>query len=68
MDDKKKQAFKFGIYVFIVLAVLTIGEYLISVFGFSGWIVFFAIAILKAWFVVQHYMHLPRLFSEEEKH
>ena len=68
MDDKKKQALKFGVYVFIVLAVLTLAEYWISVSGFPWWGVLIGIAILKAWFVIQHYMHLPRLFNEEETH
>ena len=68
MDDKKKQALKFGVYVFIILSVLTIGEYWISASGLPWWGVLFGVAILKAWFVIQHYMHLPRLFNEEEKH
>lgn len=68
MDDKKKQALKFGAYVFVILAVLTIGEYWIAISGLPWWTFFFGIAILKAWFVIQHYMHLPRLFNEEEKH
>ncbi len=68
MDDKKKQALKFGVYVFIILTVLTIGEYWIAVSGLPWWAALYGIAILKAWFVIQHYMHLPRLFNEEEKH
>jgi len=68
MDDTKKQALKFGVYVFIILAVLTIGEYFIAVAGLPWWTALYGIAILKAWFVIQHYMHLPRLFGEEEKH
>lgn len=68
MDDKKKQAMKFGLYVFIILAVLTVGEYWIAISGMSWWAILYGIAILKAWFVVTHYMHLPRLFSEEEEH
>mgnify|MGYP003977455965 FL=1 len=68
MDDKKKQALKFGVYVFIILAVLTIGEYFIAVAGLPWWTALYGIAILKACFVIQHYMHLPRLFGEEEKH
>ena len=68
MDEKKKQALQFGIYVFIVLAVLTIGEFWLGVVNAPWTAIFFGIALLKAWFVVQHYMHLPRLFNEEEEH
>jgi len=68
MDDKKKQAMELGIYVFVILAVLTIGEYWMASVGLPWWTILVGIAILKAWFVVQHYMHLPRLFNDEEKH
>jgi len=68
MDDKKKGALKFGVYVFIILAVLTIVEFWIATSSLPWWYILVGIAILKAWFVVQHYMHLPRLFSEEEEH
>ena len=66
--DKKKEALKFGVYVFVILAVLTLAEYWVSVSGYSWWYLLFGIALLKAWFVVQHYMHLPKLFNEEENH
>ena len=68
MDEKKKKALKFGVYVFVILAVLTLGEYWVATAYFQWWYVLVAIAILKAWFVIQHYMHLPRIFNEEEKH
>ena len=68
--DKKKEALKFGVYVFIILAVLTLGEYWVAIANSSWWYALVGIALLKAWFVLQHYMHLPRLFNdnEEEKH
>ncbi|MBT3336296.1 MAG: cytochrome C oxidase subunit IV family protein [Anaerolineae bacterium] len=68
MEDKKKQALKFGVTVFIMLAVLTLGEYWVAIAGGQWWYILVGIALLKAWFVIQHYMHLPRLFNEEENH
>jgi len=68
MDDKKKKALKFGVTVFVILAVLTLGEYWVATVNFQWWYLLVGIAIIKAWLVIQHYMHLPRLFSEEEKH
>ncbi|MBC8331824.1 MAG: cytochrome C oxidase subunit IV family protein [Anaerolineae bacterium] len=67
-NNTKKNALKFGVYVFIILAVLTAGEYAVAVFGGAWWSVLVIIALIKAWFVVQHYMHLPRLFAEEGSH
>ncbi len=68
MEDKKNKALKFGVYVFLILAVLTVGEYFIATVGGQWWYILVGIAVLKAWFVLQHYMHLPRLFSKEENH
>lgn len=67
-ENKKKEALQFGVYVFIILAVLTIGEFGLAAVGAPWWAVFWGIAILKAWFVLQHYMHLPRVFKSEEDH
>ena len=66
MDEKKKQAYKLGVTVLIILAVLTMIEFTVASFKFNWTWLFFGIAILKAWFVIRNYMHLPRLFNEEE--
>jgi cytochrome c oxidase subunit IV len=63
--NSKLQAYQIGIYVFIILAVLTAGEYMLGSVGATWWSILIFIAILKAWFVVQNYMHLPRLFNGE---
>lgn len=65
-DRKKREAYQIGLYIFILLAVLTVGEFMIAVVGTPWWVVLFGIAVLKAFFVIQNYMHLPRLFAEEE--
>ncbi len=67
-NNKKNKAFQFGVYVFIILAVLTVGEYALAIVGAPWWSAFIVIALIKAWFVLQHYMHLPRLFAEEGNH
>jgi hypothetical protein len=55
--------------VIILLAFMTLGEYLLGVFAFAWWTPLIAIAILKAFFVVRDYMHIGRLFaSDEEAH
>ncbi len=66
-EEKKKQAFRIGMTVLILLMFLTIGEFLIGSFvvGWSG--VLIAIALIKTFFVVRDYMHIGRLFSAEEE-
>jgi hypothetical protein len=66
-EEKKKQAFRIGTTVLILLMFLTIGEFLIGSFvvGWSG--VLIAIALIKTFFVVRDYMHIGRLFSAEEE-
>jgi len=67
-ENGKKQAYQMGLFVLILLAVLTIGEFLIAVVGAPWYSVLILIALLKAYYVVTNYMHLPRLFSGEESH
>ena len=68
MDKNKKQSYKLGWTVLIILAVLTGIEFLIASVNVPWTWILFLIAILKAWFVIQNYMHLPRLFKDEEVH
>lgn len=68
MEEKKKLAFKTGITILIILGVLTIIEFTAAKLNFNWTGLLFGIAIIKAWFVLQNYMHLPRLFKEEEGH
>lgn len=66
-NGNKKDIYRIGLVVFLLLAVLTIGEFFIGAIavGWSGplWV----IAILKAWLVVRDYMHLPRLYTEDKE-
>lgn len=66
-EEQKKQAFRIGTTVLILLMFLTIGEFLIGSFvvGWSG--VLIAIILIKTFFVVRDYMHIGRLFSAEEE-
>lgn len=68
MDENKKQAaFRVGTAVMILLTVLTIGEYFIGAVAYEWWAPLIGIAVIKAFFVVRDYMHLPRLFAGEEE-
>jgi hypothetical protein len=68
-NNKKREALRLGLAVFVLLAFMTAGEFLIGAFV-VGWAApLWLIAILKAALIIRDYMHLPRLFSgEEESH
>jgi cytochrome c oxidase subunit 4 len=64
MSDKKRSAYRIGILVLIVLAILTAVEfYLASVSGTAAGL--FAIALVKAALIVRYFMHVNRLWAEE---
>jgi hypothetical protein len=67
VEDRKAAALRNGVAIFILLAFMTVGEYLIGAYV-VGWAAPLAfIAILKAALIVRDYMHLPRLFSGDEE-
>lgn len=66
-EEEKRKAYRIGIGVMILLAVLTIGEFFIGLVAGAWWAVLIGIALMKAYFVVRDYMHLSRLFAGEEE-
>jgi hypothetical protein len=68
MEEEKKQAYRIGQVVFLLLAVLTIGEYFIGAVAPVWWAPLLGIAILKAFLIVRDYMHIGRVFALEEDH
>ncbi len=67
-ETKLKEAYALGGFVLLILAVFTVGEFILATIATSWGGVLLFIAIAKAFFVIRDYMHLPRLFSEEEDH
>jgi len=67
LDTKKKEAYQVGIAVFILLIAFTIGEYWIGSIAVTwGWALLI-ISVIKAFFIIRDYMHLPRLFAGDEE-
>jgi len=66
MEDRKNQAYRVGVTILLLLAVLTIGEYFIGSIAIGWWMPLILIAILKAFLVIRDYMHIGRLFGGEE--
>ena len=67
MEAKKAAAFRRGIVVLIVLAILTAVEYYVSL-SQASMVVMFLIALLKAAAILQYFMHVRKLWSEEGEH
>jgi hypothetical protein len=63
MKDKKA-AYQQGVNIFILLAVLTIIEFFLGIWsGSLAWLMLVALA--KAGLVVYYYMHIYRVWREE---
>lgn len=65
MSEEKAAAFRLGVIVLVGLAVLTAVEYAAS-FMDAALIALFIIALFKSGLILQYYMHVSKLWSEEE--
>ncbi len=61
----KTSAFRFSLTVAVVLAVATGIEYFVALIH-AGAAVLLLIGLVKAYFVVNFYMHISRLWTAEE--
>lgn len=66
LEEKRKSALNAGIWVFLMLAVLTVGEYIVGVIAPPWTQILLIVAAFKAFFVIKDYMHVGRLFSAGE--
>lgn len=65
--NTRRDQLRYGVWVMLLLAVLTFGEYLVGVIAPPWGSMLLAVAAFKAFFVIKDYMHLGRLFSSEEE-
>ncbi len=72
MSEKRSAAYRASVTVGLVLAVLTIIEYFAAIymdqFGMDSTVVLFLLALFKAVAVVNYFMHVSRLWRQEEGH
>ncbi len=66
MEEQKNMAYRIGWTVLLLLGILTIGEYFIGLVASAWWAILLGVALLKAFFIVRDYMHIGRLFANEE--
>jgi hypothetical protein len=67
MSEKRAAAYRLSTTVFIVLAVLTVLEYYAGLY-FPSTIVLLLLALFKGIAVVNYFMHISRLWSQEGGH
>lgn len=63
----KAAAFRTSLIVAAALAILTIAEYFLALV-YSGAALLLLLGLVKAYFVVNFYMHISRLWTAEEGH
>ena len=69
LAEARKKALSDGVFVLIILGVLTFGEFIVGSVAPAWGAVLLIAALAKAFFVVKDYMHISRLWkSEEEAH
>lgn len=64
MNDKKAAAYRLGLITMVILAVLTIIEFIVSIY-LGSLVLLFIIALVKAAVIIQNFMHITRLWREE---
>ena len=67
MDAQKRDAYRKGISVIVLLVFFTLGEFWMGAVAYNWWAAIMGIALLKAFLVVRDYMHIGRLFAAEEE-
>ncbi len=66
-NQQQSQEFRHGLFIFIILAVLTAGEFLIARLSALLWIPLFIVALAKVYFIMRDYMHISRVFESDEE-
>lgn len=66
MNENKAKAMRRGLITFLALLVLTVVEYFIGIQANASIVLLFVIALVKAALIVQVFMHISRLWREEE--
>ncbi len=51
----------------MMLAVLTVGEYLIGAVASAWFAPLMLVALIKAFYIIRDYMHLSRVFEGDEE-
>jgi hypothetical protein len=67
MNEKRAAAYRASVTVGLVLAILTVIEYFAAIYLHST-VVLFLLALFKAVAVLNYFMHVSRLWTQQEGH
>jgi len=67
MNEKRAAAYRASVTVGLVLAILSILEYFVAIYLHST-VVLFLLALFKAVAVLNYFMHVSRLWRQQEGH
>lgn len=67
MNSRRAAAYRFSTMVVLALAVLTAVEYTAALYH-TGAVLLFLLALAKAYFVVNFFMHIARLWRADGGH
>jgi hypothetical protein len=67
LEEKRATAYELGGTVLLGLAVLTAAEYAFGVRGISI-VALFIVGLIKGGMILNYFMHVTRLWAEEEGH
>lgn len=67
-EELRKEALSKGMWIFLMLATLTFGEFLVAVIAPPWTFVLWVVAAWKTFYVVKDYMHVGKLAGGEEQH
>ncbi len=65
--DSRRETLYTGVWILFMLAVLTVGEFIIGVIASPWASILIFVAAFKAFWVIKDYMHIGRLFSSDEE-
>ena len=68
MSEKRATAYRASVTVALVLAILTVVEYFAAIYMSNSVVVLFLLALFKAVAVLNYFMHVTRLWRQEEGH
>lgn len=63
----KSGIYRTGYVVATILAVVTVVEYYLALY-FNNFAIMMLLGLVKAYFVVNYFMHIKSVWSEEESH
>jgi caa(3)-type oxidase subunit IV len=66
-EQSKSSAMRTGVVVLVVLAVLTVAEFVVGTVTNGSLVPLAIIALIKAALIIQYFMHAPRVLRSDQE-